>query len=122
MRRGKLGKSEHQKEKSTKFERKLADDLGGRAVPGSGAFMSHKGDVKAKGFLFDSKQTGSEKGIYLSGTMLSKITREANEEGSYPGLIATVEKASFGTAKSWAVIPLHVFKSIMEELEELRKQ
>lgn len=124
MKRGKLGKSEHQKEKSTKFERKLAKDLGGQAVPGSGAFMSHKGDVKTDMFLLDSKQTAVKggKGIYISGTMLTKITRESNQENRYPGIVATIEEAPFGVAKSWALIPLHVFKSILEELEELKNE
>jgi hypothetical protein len=117
--RGKLGKSEHQKTTATLYERKLAKELGGQAVVGSGAFECAKGDVKTKDFLFDSKQTAA-KSITLSTTILTKITREAVQEGKYPGIIATVGETPFGVSPAWAVIPLPVFTEILNELNKLK--
>ena len=119
MPRGKLGKSDHQKTTATKYEKKLAKDLGGSPVVGSGAFDCGRGDVKAKGFLFDSKQT-SRSCITLSSTILSKISREATEEGKYPGIIATLDKTPFGVSKVWAVVPLPILSDLLNELERLR--
>ena len=120
--RGKLGKDpEHQKTKATKYEKQLAKDLGGQAVVGSGAFDFAKGDVKARGILWDSKQT-AKAGIYLSSTVLSKITREAVEEGCIPGIIATLETVPFGTAKAWGIIPLMVLNEMLAELQQLREK
>lgn len=116
--RGKLGKSEHQKTTATLYERKLAKDLGGQAVVGSGAFDCAKGDVKTKDFLFDSKQTAA-KSITLSSTILTKITREAIQEGKFPGIIATID-APFGVSPAWAIIPLPVFTELVDELNKLK--
>lgn len=119
MPRGKLGKSEHQKTAATKYEKQLAKQLGGKPVVGSGAFECARGDVSAKGFLFDSKQT-AKSCITLSGTILSKISREAMEENKYPGIIATMDQMPFGVSKVWAVIPLPILSDLLNELERLK--
>ena len=112
-RRGQLGKSEHQKTAATKYEKKLAKELGGTPVVGSGAFSCGRGDVQAKGFLFDSKQI-AKSCVTLSSTILSKITREAAEEGKYPGIIATLDTTAFGVSKVWAVIPLPILNELLD--------
>jgi hypothetical protein len=117
---GKLGAGkDHVKTAASEYEKKLAKELGGVPVVGSGAFDAHKGDVKSKGFLFESKQTG-KKSIVLSSTILSKITREAREENKLPAVIATLEAVPFGVSKAWCVVPLSVFSSMLDELERYR--
>jgi len=117
---GKLGAGkDHPKKAAMKYESKLAKEMGGRAVPGSGSTDAFKGDIRAKGFLFESKQSG-KKSIVLSGTVLAKITREAREEGLYPAAIATIEDIAFGVSKAWAVVPLSVFSSLLDELERCK--
>jgi hypothetical protein len=117
---GKLGAGkEHVKTAASKYEKKLAKELGGTPVVGSGAFDAHKADVKTKTFLFESKQSG-KKSIVLSSTVLSKITREAREENKFPAVIATLEDMPFGVSKAWCVVPLSVFNSLLDELERCK--
>ncbi len=114
---GKLGAGkEHVKTAASKYEKKLAKELGGTPVVGSGAFDAHKADVRLPQFLAESKMTG-KKSIVISSTILSKIVREAREENRYPAVIVTIEDMPFGVAKCWTMIPTPVFASMLEDLE-----
>ena len=90
LKKGRLGKEEKSlKAKVNEHEQELADKLGGRRQPVSGATDAHKGDVKLEHFLLDSKET-STNSIIISGKDLTKITREADGERLVPGLILTI--------------------------------
>ena len=91
----------------------MADKLGGRRQPASGATDAHKGDVKLKHFLLDSKET-STNSIIISGKDLTKITREADGERLVPGLILTIGGIPDTVSKEWALIPLNVFGQMVQ--------
>jgi len=83
--KGKMGKDEKSlKAKVNEHEKKLAEKLGGRAQPASGAMEAHKGDIKLENFLLDSKET-STNSLIISAKDLTKITIEADGEALIPG-------------------------------------
>ncbi len=73
-------------------EKLYAKKCGVKPQPASGALNSprHKGDIKTKLFLIDSKWTG--KATYtLTGATLEKITNEALAINKIPALSVDVE-------------------------------
>lgn len=116
----KLGSKKSGKAAVNEHEYELAEKLGGRRQPASGALAAHKGDIKTRDFLFDSKETEAT-AISVFGTDLTKITREARGEGKHPGLVLTIRGVPSTTDSEWACIPLDVFASILAELENQRE-
>jgi len=72
---------------SVSQEKRIAKDVGGRRVAGSGSLPGLKGDVKdPEGWLLEAKQT--EKPRYsLTLAVWRKIEREALQKGKQPALI-----------------------------------
>jgi len=101
------------KQEAMEREKQFATMLGGRAQPSSGGGKFHKGDVKLPDFLLDSKQTEANS-ILVTGAMLAKIAAEARQVSKDPGLILTLQTPGI-TAKDWAVIPLDVFRELLEK-------
>ena len=77
-------KTEGQKQ-SQKHEKRLAKKIGGKTMAASGAFWSHKGDVRSSDLLIEHKFTG-KKQTTLKSDVLRKITREAILDGRMPVL------------------------------------
>ena len=77
-----LMKTEGQKQ-SQKHEKRLAKKIGGKVMAASGAFWSHKGDVRSSDLLIEHKFTG-KKQTTLKSDVLRKITREAILDGRIP--------------------------------------
>lgn len=71
------------KEKSQEQEKRIAKE--GFKTPASGAFWTHKGDVKFEDYLIEAKRT-DKKGIRITEKMLKKIFEEAVEEGKIAGM------------------------------------
>lgn len=107
------GKKRTKKLEAMDRERDFAKELGGVAQPGSGGGDYHKGDVKLPDFLLDSKQTDANS-ILVTASVLAKISAEARQMQKDPGLILTLVTPGL-TAKDWAVIPLSVFKDLLEK-------
>lgn len=106
-------KRKTRKQEAVERERAFAKELGGIAQPNSGGGNYHKGDVKLPDFLLDSKQTDANS-ILVTGSVLAKISAEARQAQKDPGLILTLVTPGL-TAKDWAVIPLEVFKDLLEK-------
>jgi len=75
---------------SRKQESSLAQALGGRVTPASGAFWSHKGDVKSDSLLVEAKCT-AKRSITLQLSVWEKIRREAILTGRIPVLALQIQ-------------------------------
>jgi len=110
----KLGRGpESVKAKANKTEAKLAERLGGKRQPASGAVAGHKGDVKLEHFLLDSKET-SGGSIMVSRADVVKITREATGENKQPALVFTFHTIADSTPREWVMLPLDTFAAMIE--------
>lgn len=112
--RSPLGAQPSVKAKANKTEKDLARELGGHAVPASGAIDGFKGDVTTDKFLIDSKETAS-KSLMISSTMLNKICKEAREAGKRPALHLKLGQAALGTSREWMCIPIQDFKELVND-------
>ena len=107
-------KSKSRKTKVNDHEQDLADRLGGRRQPASGALPQHKGDIKLDKFLLDSKET-EHNSIIVSAEDLTKISREARGEGKHPGLVITIDRVPTTVYNEWVMLPLDVFAEVFEK-------
>jgi len=105
------------KERVNAHEVELADKLDGKRQPNSGAMEGHKGDIKLKNFLLDSKET-STSGLLITKKDLMKINKEAYQEGKEPGLILTIYDMAMSVPKEWVAVPLEVFFELVKQREE----
>ena len=69
--------------KSRKQEKRLALDIGGKTVSGSGSKWTAKGDAKSVKFLVEAKETEKES-YSLKKQIFEKIYMEALKEGREP--------------------------------------
>ena len=77
-----MAKSEGLKQ-SQAHEKRIAKATGGKRTAASGAFWSHKGDVRSDGLLWEHKFTG-KKSKTIQSTELKKIATEAILDGRMP--------------------------------------
>lgn len=95
--------ADHNKRKSVLQERSVAQDVGGKLQPGSGAPQFYKGDVRKAGDLrVECKTTGS-KAFSLKLGEIEKIKGEALMGGA-EGWAMQVEFSGQPTKKKFAVI------------------
>ena len=111
-------KNKSVKSKANEHEKVLAKKLNGVRQPCSGAFGGHKGDIKLKHFLLDSKETEAAM-INVYGKDLTKITREAMGEGKYPAIVLTVKQVADITEEEWVAIPISVFSHMVDRQQEV---
>lgn len=79
------------KKTSQRLEKRMAKTLGGHTTPGSGAFDTHKGDVRAKDWLGEHKFTDAA--FYrLNLATWAKIKREAFEVSKTPILEVVLDQ------------------------------
>lgn len=90
------------------FERAVAKQLGGRAVPASGAGQFKKGDVETNHFLLDCKYTDATQRT-LKIDELHTIESWAKDQNKHAGMII-----GFGWNQRYAIIPIE----FLQELEE----
>lgn len=108
-----MGSQKAEKARHNEEEKNLADRLGGRRQPNSGALDGHKGDVKLDHFLLDRKETKANS-IIIDGRDLTKITREADGEGKEPGLVLVMGgKLPSTVSREWVTIPLETFARML---------
>lgn len=102
------------KRKTQKREREIASEIGGRAVPASGAFLGSPGDVKNDAWLYEVKQT-EKKSYSLSLKVLRKMTQEAFSVDRKPILLVSFEE---GVARDeFVVLPRRIFDEMVEDIE-----
>ena len=99
---------------SSKQERRVAEALGGRVQPNSGATDFRKGDVEAGSFLVECKtRERPSKSITLRREWFDKLRDEALFEGKRHTALAF----SFGDGESWYAVSEDVFKRVLELLD-----
>lgn len=115
-----------------KQERGLAEAMGGRVRPGSGAFAGLKGDAERPDRSFpllgECKRSMGKESIRLKAYDLTKITEEAMAVGAYPALEIQfdqeiMESVARGSQRApasaeWVAVPRTVFRAMMEALGE----
>lgn len=69
---------------SQKHERRIAKRFGGQVTPASGAFWSHKGDVRTVSMVMEHKYTGSLERLVVKASWLTKIEKEALQDFKMP--------------------------------------
>ena len=101
-------KSEGQKQ-SQKHEKRLAKKIGGKTNAASGAFWSHKGDVRSSDLLIEHKYTG-KKQTTIKSEVLKKIMREAILDGRTPVLGIHLD------GEDYVILTEHDFIEMREKL------
>lgn len=66
---------------SKKQESRIASDIGGKTLPGSGASDFYKGDVRKKGELLVEAKTTSKESYSLRLDTIDKVRAEAAQNG-----------------------------------------
>src|SRR5215472_18696286 len=92
------------KKRSLAQENAVAKQLGGRRVPGSGAFETLPGDVRTERYLIECKTTGTQS-FTITTNILLRITREAFSRSLVPALQLTLEGHPAGE-QDWILVPL----------------
>ena len=103
-------KTEGQKQ-SQKHEKRLAKKIGGKTNAASGAFWSHKGDVRSSDLLIEHKYTG-KKQTTIKSDVLKKIWREAILDGRIPVLGIHLD------GEDYVVLSEHDFLEMREKAKD----
>ena len=103
-------KTEGQKQ-SQKHEKRLAKKIGGKTMAASGAFWSHKGDVRSSDLLIEHKWTG-KKQCTVKSDVLKKIMREAILDGRMPVLGIHLD------GENYVILSEHDFLEMREKLKD----
>ena len=99
------------KRRSALQERRVAEDLGGRVQPGSGAPEFYKGDVRKTGDIRVECKTTGTKAYRLTQAELDKIRSEALMGGEENWAMQIEFQGQF-TNRKFAVIDWDVFLSL----------
>ena len=75
---------------SKRHEKNIAEAVGGKAVPASGAFWHSKGDVRSDAFLIEGKAT-MHASFSVKKAIWEKIRREALLTGRIPVLMLRIQ-------------------------------
>jgi len=105
------------RKRSRKQEEKIAQEMGGKVVPGSGSIAGMKSDVVAErlGFRVEAKYTDN-KSYSVTRTVIDKIRREALSSGE--NWLLQVDLHGGGPTRRLAVMDYEVFLTFMEELHD----
>jgi hypothetical protein len=102
---------------SRRQEERIAEVTGGRRVPGSGASLYARGDVKDDQYLWECKQT-KHASLRVTWDWLAKITRQALAAGKRPALAIELRcqaPTDRMVETQWVVVPLSEWRRIQEE-------
>jgi len=102
------------KRKSLQNEKRLSKEVGFRLTPASGnmSIPAFKGDGQTKQFMFECKETETDK-LTLGVKVFSKLCREAAAIGKDPALILSLYGFPDPIPKDWVVIPAEVFSYLV---------
>lgn len=103
--------------KSVLQERSIAEDIGGRLQPGSGAPEFYKGDVRKAGDLRVEAKTTSKGSYSLKSSELEKIRNEALSGGDEDWAMQVEFHGQF-TKKKYAVIDWDRYLHLREVLHK----
>jgi hypothetical protein len=108
-----------QQRKSRKQEERVAKRVGGRRQPASGALPvpSLKGDIREDRFLIEAKRTDA-KSLSIKSEWLMKIESQAEAVGKLPAVSIEIAGTLPMAEKDWCLIPMHVFRSLLDKGRE----
>jgi hypothetical protein len=92
-------------------ERRLADDLGARLTPNSGATTRAKGDAVDARFRYEMKTT-TKKQVPVDVKVLRKIWDEAVATGHLPVVVVTMDGMEPPVPKDWILIEKTTFVAL----------
>lgn len=92
---------------SVRQEKKIAKDIGGRRVAGSGSLPGMKGDVTSSRWLVEAKQTVTQR-FSLTLRLWRKIEGEAVSKGKLPVMLIEM------SGRTLAVIDYNDFLAIRD--------
>lgn len=98
------------RKRSQRQERKLAGEIGGQAVKGSGAFAGNKGDFRNETWAGEAKLT-DDHSYRLTLAELEKIELEAAQLQRLPVFVVEL------TGRSFAVVSWELFKEFRDAPE-----
>lgn len=113
--------------KSRKHERRLAEQLGGKRLPGSGnqawsrnergkkSMVTGGADIESPSLVLEHKYTEKES-LSLKREWLEKITVAASMRAKTPGVVITFDGAR-DIEKDWVLVPLSYFQAFGVELD-----
>lgn len=107
------------KRKSVLQERSIAEDIGGRLQPGSGAPEFYKGDVRKAGELRVEAKTTSKGSFTLKSSELEKIRNEAIAGGEESWAMQVEFHGQF-TKKKYAIIDWTDYLNLREKAKEIK--
>lgn len=100
--------------KSKLQERRVAQELGGRPQPASGATPFRKGDVEVVNKLLTECKTTGHKSYQLSTAELEKISAEAINSGALLWAMQIEFQGQLGHSRKVAVIDWAWFMELLE--------
>jgi len=99
----------------TAQEDRIAEAVGGKRVPGSGASQYAKGDVSEDDFLIECKLTEAGS-LRVTQKWLEKITAEAEAQDKMPALAIEIQGGERRLAeRDWIAIPRSVFTRLLDK-------
>jgi hypothetical protein len=113
------------KGKSRKQEKRIAELIGGRIQPASGATKrdlwkgtshSTKGDVCETDFLIEAKRTDTQS-LHITGEWLFKIQAHADMSAKLPALAFEIGGYPLLQEKDWVAVPASVFKKLLKGIK-----
>ena len=100
---------------SSRQEKKVAKEVGGKVVPNSGAIRFGAGDVQTKSILLECKTvTKPQKSFAVKREWLEKNQEEAFAMGKHYSAVAI----DFGDGEQFYVINQKMFNKLLQALEE----
>ena len=111
-------KSKRLRRASIRQERKLAEVVGGRTQPGSGAFPGHKGDVRLRNkFRIEAKFT-TKKSYTLKLEDLLKIVGECTGSERPVFVVEFKDENGLYSGSSWVVIPQRDWEKLIAQAND----
>jgi len=98
---------------SPKQEAALAEEIGGKRIPGSGS-RALKGDVRLAGIVRIEAKTTEAKSFTVTRKMLDKISAAAETAGEMPVLVVDFMPAGGHRGGRFVVCPAYVIKHITD--------
>jgi len=110
------GKKTDNKSRSERHEKRLAERLGVKRQPNSGAApnVTLKGDLVGEDFMYQAKLTSSDQ-LTLKHGVLMELWKQASMAGKKPALVVTLEGGPKNCPRDWVCIPADIWRQIIDD-------
>lgn len=113
------GRTKHKK--SQDQEKRVAKQLDGKVQKGSGSKTFHKGDVKSRELLVESKRTDKDS-LSVKKDWLIKIFNESVAYNKIPALSIEFDQMPNLVPKDWIAIPADKLRYFIDCADVLNKE